>query len=84
LFIAQQGKELIQISDEKVIEEKLIPVCYRLSPNKLQKKDRDVLNAIKELSEFPKISNPKKRRKPKSKAKTKGESQSAGETPAAK
>jgi 20S proteasome alpha/beta subunit len=84
LFIAQQGKELIQISDEKVIEEKLIPVCYRLSPNRLQKKDRDVLNAIKELSEFPKISNPKKRRKPKSKAKTKGESQSAGETPAAK
>jgi 20S proteasome alpha/beta subunit len=79
LFIAQRGKELIQVSDEHIIEEKLIPICYRLSPNRIQKRDRDVLNGIKELSEFPKLSSPKKRRRPKSKLKTKGESQKSPE-----
>jgi 20S proteasome alpha/beta subunit len=72
LFIARSGADLIQISDEKIIEEKLIPICYRLSPNRMQKRDRDVLNSIKELSDFPKITEPKKRRKPKPKTKMKG------------
>lgn len=72
LFIARPGRDLTQISDEKTIEEKLIPICYRLSPNRMQKRDREALNSIRELSEFPKIAQPKKRRKPKSKAKSKG------------
>ena len=65
LFVARPGKELIQISDEDTVEEKLIPICYRLSPNLMQKRDREVLNNLKELKEFPKIKEPTKRRKPK-------------------
>lgn len=67
LFIARPGKELIQISDEETIEEKLIPICYRLSPNLMQKRDREILNSLKELAEFPKIKEQKKKAKPKPK-----------------
>ena len=71
LFIARPGKELIQISDDDTIEEKLIPICYRLSPNSMQRRDRETLNNVKELKDFPKIKEPEKkpnqnqRRKPK-------------------
>jgi 20S proteasome alpha/beta subunit len=69
LFVARPGKELIQISDEKTIEEKLIPICYRLSPNRMQKRDREVLNSLAELKDFSKIKETKQRRKTTKKAK---------------
>lgn len=67
LFLALPGKELIQINDDKVIEEKLIPICYRLSPNRLTSRDIAVLNGIKELGDFQKIKDAHKKRKPKAK-----------------
>ena len=69
LFVARPSKELIQVSDEKTIEEKLIPICYRLSPNRMQKHDREVMNSLAELKDFPKIKETKQRRKPTKKAK---------------
>jgi 20S proteasome alpha/beta subunit len=65
LFVARPEKGLIQISDEDTVEKKLIPVCYRLSPNLMQKRDREVLNNLKELKDFPKIKEPARRAKPK-------------------
>jgi len=70
LFLAQPGKDLVQINDENVVEKKLIPICYRLSPNRMQKRDREALNSIKELANFPKIKEPTKKKgkaKPKKK-----------------
>jgi len=71
LFVARPGKELIQISDERTIGEKLIPICYRLSPNLLQKRDREALNSLAELKDFSKIKEIKHRSKPKPKKKPK-------------
>lgn len=65
LFIARPGKDLLQLNDEDTIEEKLIPICYALSPNLMRKRDRATLNAIPELSDFPEIKEPDKKTKPK-------------------
>jgi 20S proteasome alpha/beta subunit len=72
LFLARPDKELLQISDENTVEEKLIPICYRLSPNLMGKRDRQILNGLKELSGFPKVKEPIKKTKPKPKNKPKG------------
>lgn len=69
LFVARPGKELIQVNDENTIEEKLIPICYALSPNRMRKRDRESLNSLEELKEFPPIEEPKKDGKPKPKSK---------------
>lgn len=55
LFVARAGKDLIPLSDEKSIETKLIPICHALSPGLLNKKHRQMLNSIPELSEFPTV-----------------------------
>jgi len=67
LFIARPGKELIQLNDNDVIEEKLIPICYDMSPNLLRTKDYAVLNSLPELEEFPEVKKPEKKKKPKPK-----------------
>lgn len=55
LFIACPDKELLQLNDEGTIEEKLIPICYALSPNRLRKRDREILNNLPELEGFDTI-----------------------------
>ncbi|MGA3093685.1 MAG: hypothetical protein ABSD75_34315 [Terriglobales bacterium] len=75
LFIATPGKELVQLNDEETIEEKLIPICYALSPNLMRKRDREVLNSLPELKGFPVIKEPdSKKTKPKPKKQTKPQS----------
>ena len=73
LFIVRPGKELLPLKDEDTIEKKLIPICYALSPTRLRKRDRETLNGLAELEEFPKIKEPEKTKpkpKPKKPAKT--------------
>jgi hypothetical protein len=65
LFIARPGEKLVQLDDDKTIEEKLIPICYVLSPKVLRPRDRKALNEIPELKSFPKVEEPKKKRKKK-------------------
>lgn len=65
LFIARPGKELIQINDEEIIEEKLIPICYQMSPNLLRKRDYAVLNSLPGLEDFPEAKRQEKKKKPK-------------------
>lgn len=70
LFVARPGKELIQVKDEETIEEKLIPICYAMSPNLLRKRDIEVLNNISELKGFAPIKEEKRKKtKPKPKGK---------------
>jgi 20S proteasome alpha/beta subunit len=65
LFVARPGKELIQINDKEIIEEKLIPICYAMSPNLLRIRDYAVLNSLPGLEEFPEAKKPEKKKKPK-------------------
>jgi 20S proteasome alpha/beta subunit len=65
LFIAKPGQELVPVSDEKIIEKKLIPICSALEPKSLRKRDRETLNGLAELQGFNKIKEPSKRRKKK-------------------
>lgn len=65
LFIARPGEPLIQINDEEVIEEKLIPICYDMSPNLLRAKDYVVINSIAGLEMFPEVQRPENKKKPK-------------------
>jgi hypothetical protein len=69
LFVARPGKKLLQLNDEETIEKKLIPICYALSPNLMRKRDRETLNSLSELKEFPLVEEPKKKTKPKPKKK---------------
>lgn len=71
LFVARPGKDLLQLNDEDTIEEKLIPICYALSPNLLRKRDRATLNEIPELKEFRQIEEPETKTKPKPTSKQK-------------
>ena len=45
----------IQISDEKTIEKKIIPICERLEPRDPEPTDIDILNSLPELKGFPAI-----------------------------
>ena len=65
LFIARAGKELIQINDEEVIEEKLIPICHAMSPNLLRPRDYVALNSLPGLELFPEAKRQEKKKKPK-------------------
>jgi hypothetical protein len=65
LFIARPGRKLIQLDDDKTIEEKLIPICSALSPKDLRLPDRKTLNMLSELKGFPKIEEPKIKKKKK-------------------
>jgi 20S proteasome alpha/beta subunit len=65
LFVARPGKEILQINDEEIVEEKLIPICYALSPSLLRKRDYEVLNSISGLEGFPEVKRPAKKEKPK-------------------
>jgi 20S proteasome alpha/beta subunit len=78
LFVARPDKELIQLNDEETIEEKLIPVCYDMSPNLLRTRDYAVLNSLPELDGFPEVKKPEKKTKPKPK---KAQSQPPEPTP---
>lgn len=69
LFVARPGKELIQLNDEETIEEKLIPICYALSPSVMNKRHREAMNSLPELKGFPPIRELKKKTKPKLKKK---------------
>jgi 20S proteasome alpha/beta subunit len=66
LFVARPGEKLIQLDDDKTIEEKLIPICSSLEPKDLRARDRQTLNDLPELRAFPKLEMPKKtkRKKP--------------------
>ena len=55
LYVARLGKDLIVLDDEKTIEEKLIPICQRLEPSILRKRDKQVLNSLAELEGFDPI-----------------------------
>jgi hypothetical protein len=68
LYIARPARELLALNDEETIEEKLIPICQRLEPADLHKKDRDTLNALPELGGFPLVEEPKKKTKAPNKA----------------
>jgi 20S proteasome alpha/beta subunit len=65
LFVARPGRILIQIDDEEIIEEKLIPICYAMSPNLLRKRDYEVLNSIPGLESFAETVRQEKKKKPK-------------------
>lgn len=65
LFVARPNKELIQISDEDVVEKSLIPICYSLSPNLLKREHFTTLNNIPELHGFPEVKKEEKKKKPK-------------------
>jgi 20S proteasome alpha/beta subunit len=69
LFVARPGRELIQLNDEETIEKKLIPICHALSPSLIRKRDRDALNNLPELKDFPPIKETEKKTKPKPKKK---------------
>jgi 20S proteasome alpha/beta subunit len=71
LFVAQSGKDLIQLNDEATIEKKLIPICYALSPNRLRRRDREILNTLPELKGFPPMPDTEEKPKPKPKKKPK-------------
>lgn len=70
LFVARSGKELIQLNDDETIEKKLIPICRALSPSFIRKRDREALNSVEELKEFPPVKEPEKKAKPKPKKKS--------------
>jgi hypothetical protein len=63
LFLAQPGKDLLSLNDEETIEEKLIPICQRLEPADLRKRERDTLNGLEELKGFPEIEEPQDKSK---------------------
>ena len=69
MYIATSDGRFITLDDENTIEEKLIPICYALSPDRLRKRDRKVLNELSELQGFTEIDEPQKKPNPKSTAK---------------
>ena len=59
IFVEPDGS-LTVLDDEKTIEKKLIPICQRLEPRKIDKNARESSNELPELEEFEKIEEPKK------------------------
>jgi hypothetical protein len=53
------------LNDEETIEEKLIPICYAMSPNLLRPRDYLVLNSLPGLESFPEAIRVEKKKKPK-------------------
>lgn len=66
MYIATSGGRFVALDDENSIEEKLIPICYALSPDRLRKRDRKVLNELSELHGFTEIDEPQEKPNPKS------------------
>ena len=60
MYIVKPDGSFTVLDDEKTIEKKLIPICQRLEPRKIDKNARKVLNELPELEEFEKIEEPKK------------------------
>jgi hypothetical protein len=60
MYIVRPDGSFIILDDEKIIEKKLIPICRRLEPRKLDKKAREVLNSLSEFEGFEKIEEPEK------------------------
>lgn len=66
LYVGRPGQDLIPISDEEVVEKKLIPICQALEPKDLRKRDKLTLNNLLELEGFPPVKEkPKKSKKDK-------------------
>lgn len=69
LFVARPGREIVQLNDEETIEKKLIPICHALSPGLIRPRDREALNSVPELKDFPPVKESTKT-KPKPKKKS--------------
>ncbi|MGC2246995.1 MAG: hypothetical protein WA609_10375 [Terriglobales bacterium] len=65
LFIARPGKKLIQLDDDKTIEERLIPICAALEPRDVRRQDRRTLKGLSELRGYPRLEVPKKKKRKK-------------------
>ena len=65
MYIATSDGKFISLDEEDTIEEKLVPIWYRMRPKWLGKTERLVLNSVKVLEPFEKIREETKRRKKK-------------------
>lgn len=61
MYIVRPDGSSTVLDDEKIIEKKLIPICQRLEPRKLDKKAREVLNSLSELQGFENVAEPEKK-----------------------
>jgi len=64
MYLATCDGKWIPLEEENFVEGKLVPICRRLQPKWLGKKDRAFLNSVRQLTDFGKIKDePKKGKK---------------------
>jgi len=66
MYVATANGKWILLEEENFVEGKLVPICKRLQPKWLGKKDRSVLNSVRQLADFEKIKDESKKGKKKS------------------